>query len=443
MQHILRLLMVGVTALSLADAVDTYVPARMAATHVPGVSVAVVKDGGIVKLAGYGKASLELDVPATPDTVYELGSISKQFASEAILLLRDEGRLDLNDPVAKYVDGTPASWAPITLRQILNHTAGLADFDTGNIGFSYRREYTGAEFVQLLGAQPLTFAPGSRWNYTNAFPLLGLVVERVSGRPYTEFVRARIFEPLGLTSARFKTNTGVVPHRADGYYWKDDAYQHGEPLRPQVIAANGGVMMNVADFAKWDIAITSGRLLKAATVREIATPAKLSGGTTVSHGLGWFMDTFNGHRFGAHWGTTVTGHSAVIRRYDEGVTVIVMGNLDDTGLAVDAMSKHIANVYLPGTAIEGLAPIADPDPAGTARLRASIVAGTNARLAEALAAARFEYLGDEVLTPYHFNVDPRVVRVRRFRATTTAWTRYVTVRLAADGAVLGAFAEEP
>ena len=109
----------------------------------------------------------------------------------------------------------------ITVRHVLTHTAGLADFDTGNIGFSYRREYTAGEFVELLGKQPLDFPPGERWNYTNAFPLLGIVVERASGLTYMDFVRTRIFTPLGLRSARFKSPSEVVPHRADGYLFKD------------------------------------------------------------------------------------------------------------------------------------------------------------------------------------------------------------------------------
>ena len=458
------LCVVGLVSVANADPVDDYVRARLAASRVPGVSVAVVKDGRIVKAAGYGTASLELDAPATERTVYEIGSISKQFAANAVLLLRDEGRLRLDDPISQYVDGTPPAWAGITLRHILTHTVGLPDFDTGDLGFSYRREYTAAEFVALLAAPPLAFPPGERWAYTNAFPLLGLVVERVTGRRYAEFVGARIFTPLGLTSARFKMPGDVVPHRADGYLWKDGAYRHGETLRPQVVAANGGVLMNVLDFAAWDIALTSGRLLRPATVSEMSTPARLNDGTTVSHGLGWFIDTFNGHRFGAHWGTTVTGHSAVIRRYDEGVTVIVLGNLDDAGLAVDVMSKDIADMYLPGTALRGLRPVPDPAAAETARLRrllAEIAAGRDAtgvvpglgtrlpgtvreRLAAALAAPveHFVSLGEERLTPFHFNLDPAVVRVRRYRATTADFTRYLTVRMAADGTVRGVLIED-
>ena len=262
-----------------------------------------------------GSRALELAAPATPETVYEIGSISKQFTATAILLLVEDAKLSLDDPLSKFVAGAPPSWAPITIRHVLSHTTGLADFDTGQIGFSYCRNYTGREFVDLLARQPLQFTPGSAWAYTNAFPLLGMVVEQVSGQPYTAFVQTRIFDRLGLASARFKRDGDVVPHRADGYLLKDDAYRHGEPARPQVIAANGGVMMNVRDFAAWDLALTAGRLLSRDSLTAMTTPVVLTGGRTMSHGLGWFMDTFDGHEFGAHWGTTVTGHSAVIRRY--------------------------------------------------------------------------------------------------------------------------------
>src|SRR6185503_4569940 len=149
------------------------------------------------------------------------------------------------------------------------------------------------EFIELLARQPLQFAPGERWNYTNGFPLLGLVVERVSGKPYTQFVDKRMFKPLGLISARFKRDGEVVANRADGYLPKEGGgYRHGETLRPNVIAPNGGVMMSVVDFAKWDIALAQGKLLNGASLAAMTTPVRLNDGRTVSHGLGWFMDTF-------------------------------------------------------------------------------------------------------------------------------------------------------
>ena len=237
------------------DRLDAYVRAQMQARHLPGLSLAVVRDGKIARAEAYGLANLEVQAPATTQTVFEIGSISKQFAANAIMLLVEEGKVRLDDPVSKYIDGTPPGWSAITVRHVLTHTAGLADFDTGNIGFSYRREYTPAEFLELLAKPPLQFTPGDRWNYTNAFPLLGMVIERASGQPYMTFVEQRIFTPLKLASMRFKKAQEVVPHRADGYVFENGGYRHGERLRPAVIAPNGGVMTNVLDFAAWDIAL--------------------------------------------------------------------------------------------------------------------------------------------------------------------------------------------
>lgn len=447
------------TVTASADPVDDYVRAQLGLRKLPGVSLAVIKDGRIVKAAGYGLASLELNAPATERTVYEIGSISKQFAADAVLLLAEDGKLSLDDPLSKYLQRTPPAWSAITLRHVLTHTAGLPDFDTGKIGFSYRREYTEAEFVDLLAAQPLDFTPGERWNYTNGFPLLGIVVERASGMPYVDFVRTRIFEHLSLASARFKNSIDVVPNRADGYLFKDGAYRHGEALRPALIAPNGGVMINVLDFAAWDIAISSGGLLSAASMTAMTTPVRLSNGRTVGHGLGWFMDQFNGHRFGAHWGTTVTGHSAVIRRYvNDRVTVIMLANLDDGGLAIDAMSKRIADMYVRGVDLRGLTVAQDADarhvadirrvlttiaaggdgPGITPGLGARLPAPVKQRLGMVLASATsFESLGGEAVTEAHFNLDPALARQEWFRARAPSGVRYVTIRLDDAGRVLG------
>ena len=282
--------------------------------------------------------------------------------------------------------------------------------------------------------------------------------------PYADFVRTRIFDRLGLASARFKSSIDVVPNRADGYLFKEGVYRHGEALRPALIAPNGGVMINVLDFAAWDIAITSGRLLSAASLAEMTTPVRLSNGRTVGHGLGWFMDQFNGHRFGAHWGTTVTGHSAVIRRYvDDRVTVIMLANLDDGGFGIDAMSKRIADMYVPGVDLRGLSVAKNADtrhvadirralkvvadggdgPGITPGLGARLPAPVKQRLAAALsAAASFESLGGEAVTGAHFNLDPALARQEWYRAQTASGFKYFTVRLDAAGTLLGVLVED-
>ena len=167
-------------------------------------------------------------------------------------------------------------------------------------------------------------------------------------------------------------------------------YHRGEPLRPEIIAPNGGILIDVSDFAAWDIAITSHRLLRPESLAAMTTPARLTDGRTVGHGLGWFLDTFNGHPFGAHWGSTVTGHSAVIRRYvDDRVTVIMLANLDDGGVGIDAMSRRIAGMYVPGADIHSLAARAGIPAERVAQVRAvltSIGAGVEHEQAPGLAA---------------------------------------------------------
>ena len=209
--------------------------------------------------------------------------------------------------------------------------------------------------------------------------------------------------------------------------------------------------------------MTSGKLLRPESVTQMTTPVRLNNGQTVGHGLGWFIDTFNGHTFGAHWGTTVTGHSSVIRRYtNDGVTVIMLANLDDGGLGIDAMSKRIADMYVRGVAVQGLKPVTE-DRALTERMRTAlnaiaagvdgpdVVAGFPAalpqpvrtRLAEALRSpGELTSLGEERLTERHFNLDPAVERFRWYRAGSASARRYLTVRLTAEGKVKGVLIED-
>lgn len=196
------------------DEVDQYVEAFIKKRGIPGLSLAVVRDGKLVKAAGYGLANLELNVPAKPETVYEIGSISKHFTAEAILLLAEEGKLKLDDPLSKYLSEAPEAWKPITLRHILAHTSGLKDWEAAN-ALSYRREYTPEEFIKLMAPFPLDFTPGEKWAYSNTgYPLLGVVIERASGQPFEAFMTERIFKPLGMNATRFNHPSHIVPNHA-------------------------------------------------------------------------------------------------------------------------------------------------------------------------------------------------------------------------------------
>jgi CubicO group peptidase (beta-lactamase class C family) len=376
----------GPPAPSASRSVDAFVQAFIKRQAIPSAAVAVVRDGRIVKAAGYGTASLEQGVPASERSVYEIGSISKQFTAEATMMLADEGRLHLDDPIGKYLSGLPEAWSAITIRHILSHTSGLHDWEAKGV-FSYRRNYTPQEYVDLIAADPLDFAPGTRYAYTNsAHPLLGLIIEKVSGRPYEPFVTERIFKPAGMTDTRFKHPEEIVPRRAAGYVDRDGTLQNGEPLRPGIIAPNGGIMSTAVDMAKWQIALGNGTLLPRPTLDEMWTPIRLNDGKPFNNvGLAWFIQTFRGHRLVLHNGSTIAGYSSVVYRYpDDRLAVVALMNIDRWN-AVNVLATRVADFYVPGLAAAGLPDRPDPDAALSRRFLEMLAAIAQGRDSDLLA----------------------------------------------------------
>lgn len=393
-----RLVMLLTTALTvLASAarpgatparVDTLVRDYLKRHAIPSAAIAVVREGRIVKAAGYGTANLELGVPATERTLYEIGSITKQFTAEAVMMLAEEKLLSLDDPIGRYLPDPPPAWEPITIRQLLSHTSGLRDWEAASL-LSYHREYTPQEYVDLIGKEKLDFAPGAQWAYTNsAHPLLGMIIERVSGMPYEQFVADRVFRPAGMTDTRFKHPEEIVPRRSGGYVDRDGALQNGEPLRPRIIAPNGGIMSTAVDMAKWQIALGKGSLLKPAAWQEMLAPIRLNSGRQFpSVGLAWFLQSFRGHRLVLHNGSTIAGYSSVIYRYlDDDLAVVVLMNIDRWNV-VNVLATRIANCYVPGLDASALPEKTDPDPALSRRYNDMLAAIAEGRDSEMLAPA--------------------------------------------------------
>lgn len=445
------------------DEVDQYVEAFIKKRNIPGLSLAVIREGKLVKAAGYGLANLEWKVPATPDTVYEIGSISKHFTAEAILLLVEDGKLGLDDPLGKYLNEVPATWKGLTLRQLLAHTSGLKDWEAANV-LSYRREYTADEFIKLLAPFPLNFSPGEQWSYTNtAYPLLGLVIERVSGKSFEEFMAARIFKPLGMNATQFNHPTQIIPNHASGYVEEAGKLRKGEPLRPQVIAPNGGMLTTVLDMAKWEQILYSERLLKRASLAQMQTPTRLTSGATFNSGLGLFMDTFRGHRLFLHNGSTVGGFSAVFYTYpDDKLTVIVLCNIDQ-GNAVNVLATRVASFYGPKLTISALAEQADPAPETSQRLlqlltelaqvkkpellspewERLVPQATRRKIAEQLKdLKRLVFLETETLNPTFDRLGLTVKQINRYKLLSGQRTIYYTFELAEGDRVARFFFEE-
>ena len=325
------------------EQVDAFVRAEMQRQRVPGVSIAIVKDGVIVKARGYGLSNVELAVPASPETVYQSGSVGKQFTATLVMMLVEEGRIGLEDPIGKYVPEAPARWNDITIRHLLTHTSGISDARWDSTDF--QRNYSEADLTRMIAAMPLDFAPGSKWKYSNpAYILLGIIVHRVTGRFYGDVLRERIFTPLGMTTARIISEADIVPNRAAGYQLVKGELKNQDWVSPSMnTTADGSLYLTVLDLAKWDAALYGETLLRRASLERMWTPVRLNDGTTHPYGFGWAFGDARGHRIIQHGGAWQGFKSFIARYVDDRVTVIVLMNLGDADPA--RFAHGVAGAY--------------------------------------------------------------------------------------------------
>ena len=337
---------------------DAAVRQEMKEQHIPGIGLAVVRNGRIVKAKGYGLANVELNTRVSPETVFNAGSISKQFTATAILLLAEEGKLGLDDSIAKYFPEAPPALKAVTIRHLLTHTSGIPDVSDGTEEthgvkgvVDFHREYTEDELARAYLAQPLDSQPGTKWNYCNAcYDLLGFLIHRVSGKPYGDFLRERIFAPLGMTTRVF-SYADIILNRANGYSLVDGALKNAPRWWSQSIlsGAAGGLWMNVLDLAKWDAALYSERIIKRSSLEAMWTPVPLDDGSAYPGGMGWFIASAKGHRLVFHTDGG-PGDSGVISRYlDDRLTIIVMTNLGAHHTDVMKIIGKVVEIYLPDT----------------------------------------------------------------------------------------------
>jgi D-alanyl-D-alanine carboxypeptidase len=331
-------LLLMMPAAALADPVDDFVKKQLAAAKVPGLSLAVIKDGTVVKVEGYGFADLEKRVPAQPDTVYKIGSVSKQFIATGIMLLAQDGRLTLDDPIARYLKDAPPSWTPITIRHALTHTAGLV---RESPSFAPTRIQSDADLIAAAYALPLRFEPGQKWEYSNVgYFILADIIRVVSGRPWPEFMRERVFAPVEMTST-WPTNTNAaVPKRAVGYTGKDNGRRADDW---PALRASGAFLSTVLDLARWDAQLNARRILRDDSRRQMWTPVRLNDGTTAPYGFGWHVDAWSGRPRIRHGGGLPGFISEYARFEDQRLTVIALSNGDDIDLP--SLVSGVAQLY--------------------------------------------------------------------------------------------------
>jgi D-alanyl-D-alanine carboxypeptidase len=337
-----------------ADKVDDYVKAEMQRQHIPGTSIAVLKDGKIIKAEGYGLANVELNVPARPETVYKIGSVSKQLIATGIMILIQDGKLSLDDKISRFLEGTPDTWKEITIRHLLTHTSGIVREAPG---FDPLKIQDDADVIKTAYNQPMRFAPGEKWEYCNVgYFSLAEIIRKVSGKPWGDYLSERLFTPLEMNATRTTTLTEIIQNRANGYVWRDGKLQNASTffaLRP-----SGAFLSSVLDLAKWDAALYTDKILKQSTLSQVWMPVKLNSGATHPYGFGWELSTVAGHKM-VHHGGSLPGFRAQFMRFvDDKLTVVVLTNGDNAN--PNAIALGIAALYIPGLIPERTVAKIDP-----------------------------------------------------------------------------------
>jgi len=330
------------SGVSYADPADEYVKGEMEQHRIPGLSLAVIRSNQVVKQAAYGLANVELKVATTPETAFEIGSLTKQFTAACILLLVQDGKLSLDEKITNHLKWTPESWAHVTVRHLLTHTSGIKSY-TGLDGFELRRHLTQDQFIHAIGAYPLEFQPGDAWKYCNTgYNLLGFIIENVGKMGYWDFLQTRVLTPLGMSSTSSRSPSRVINNRASGYEQTNHIWLNRDYDLTDVFSA-GAILSTTGDLAKWNNSLDNGAILQAESRRQMWTPARVNGGALIDYGFGWRIEKINEHLSVGHGGAT-SGFSASLQRFPEDhLAVIVLTNTDEQ--IATRLARGIAALY--------------------------------------------------------------------------------------------------
>ncbi len=329
--------------------------------HIPGLALAVLDGSGVRFARGYGTSSLGHEAAVDEGTIFELGSVTKPLTTVAVLALVRADSLSLDDSLTSLLPGSPPAWASIRLRNLLNHTSGIPSHtDFPEILADESRAYLPAQMMAMAASRKLEFPAGTQWHYsdTNYF-LLGLILQRLTGKPYGVLMHDRVFVPAGMTTAA-QISTDSVPSRlASGYVFEAGRLRRGRPVHPSQSLGGGSLIASLRDLEAFDAALRGATLLPAEAESLAWSPTRLADGSLAqtflgaSYGLGWFVGEWQGHPFIEHTGFISSGFTThILRLLDVGVTVIVLTNSFNPDIMADdaprlwEMSRHVASLFL-------------------------------------------------------------------------------------------------
>ena len=337
----------GPTPADVAKHVDTVVQ-KMLSRPVGGISVAIAREGKVVFARGYGMANLEHSVAVTPETVFHIDSISKNIVAGVLLQLVDEGKLNLDDDVTRYVPEAPTHGRKVTVRQLLNHTSGIYSFTSlPEAAANERLDLTHEQVLGLIKEKPFDFEPGTAWRYDNsAFYLAGMVVERVTKQEYGSYLREHVFSPLGLNSAQMCDARIVVSHLASGYERDSGVLVHAGFISWKLPFAAGSICATATDVLKWQAALDTGRVLSEASLKLMRTPTALPDGTVIDYGLGTRLGLLEKHRVLGHTGSGGGFAGALESFPDDHLAVVVLVNTEIGATPALTLAAAIARPLL-------------------------------------------------------------------------------------------------
>jgi D-alanyl-D-alanine carboxypeptidase len=343
-------------ASSYADKVDDIVNKAMKDRKIPGVAIMILKDGKPTLTRGYGFANLEHQVRVKPETVFQSGSVGKQFTATLVMMLVEEGKLKLEDPIEKFFPEAKGKWEGVKLRHLLSHTSGLPDMPYHLMDL--RKDYKEDDLVKLMVDQKSPEKPGDKWRYNNGgYVMLGILVRRVTGKFYGDLLQEKIFRPLQMSTARIISEPDIVMNRAAGYELRGGQVKNQDWVAPQTnTTADGSLYLSLRDYAKWDSALYTNRLLKDESLRQMWTPVTLNNGDTSSgkdlssgYGFGWVVHTSKGKRLIDHGGAWQGFATYIGRAVDDKTTVVVLVNLDARNARAEQIGRDVLKLFLPAT----------------------------------------------------------------------------------------------
>jgi D-alanyl-D-alanine carboxypeptidase len=309
--------------------VDSYLQAAMQSRNVPGLSVAVARGRLIILERSYGLANVELGAPTSPRSIFEIGTASKQFTAAAIMLLVEQGKIRLDDPILTIMPELPEQWGPVSIRHLLTHTSGIVNY-TSVPGFFGARASSASPAVILASVAnvPLQFQPGEKFSTSSTdYLVLGRIIEKVSGMSYSRFLTERFFQPLSMGATRVNDRALIVKERVSGYTTDQSGnLRNVEKVHPSRLFASGAILSSAGDLTRWTAALASGFLLKPSSVAQMWTPAKLRDGTETQYGFGWYVHTSAQGTIIEHGGGAAGFRAQIVRYPKTGMTVVLFAN---------------------------------------------------------------------------------------------------------------------